>query len=136
MTGSDDSDEEGVGFSLGEPAPALLELQERMRASMEVAMDCVRLLLADGAALQAAAAEGTLFSDNEAGPEIGDIAPHLPVDQVRAAMAAPDALLFRQAITIAAAAMSFAAIQTDRTVAEVLREFDGLANPAPPLTSS
>jgi len=97
MTGSDDSDDsevEGAGFTLGEPSPALLDLQERFRASLETALDCVRLLLADGAALQAAAADGILISDDDSGPEIGDVAPRLPVNQVREAMAAPDAMLF------------------------------------------
>ena len=139
MTGSDDSDvseEEGVGFTLGEPSPALLDLQERFRASLETALDCVRLLLADGAALQAAAADGILISDDDSGPEIGDVAPHLPVNQVREAMAAPDAMLFRQAIVLAAAAMGWAAMQTDRTVAEVLSVVAGQLIPASPPASS
>jgi hypothetical protein len=126
MDGSDDLEEEGVGFTLSEPSPALLDLQVRIRDSMETALDCVRLLIADGARLQEAAAAGVLISDNEAGPEIGVVAPHRPVDQVRAAMSAPDALLFRQVTVIAAAALGWAAMQTDRTVAEVLSELDDL----------
>ena len=103
---------------------------------METALDCVPMFVADGAALQAAAADGILISDDDSGPEIGDVAPHLPANQVREAMAAPDAMLFRQAIVLAAAAMGWAAMQTDRTVADVLSVVEGLLIPAPPPASS
>src|SRR6516225_3078667 len=92
-------------------------------------MDCLRLLLSDTArfqrAMEEAVAAGAAFTDGEAHAEIGDVAPPIrPVDELRAAMAEPDPLMFRFAITLAGVAMSWAAMRADCTVAEILAEFE------------
>jgi hypothetical protein len=101
---------------------------EHSKATLELTMDCLRLLLSDTArfhrAMEEAVAAGTAFTDDENHPEIGDVAPNRPVDEVRAAMAEPDALMFRFAITLAGVAMSWAAMRTDCTVAQMLAEFE------------
>jgi hypothetical protein len=105
------------------------ERHERIRATMELTIDCLRLLLSDTArfhkAMEEAVAAGTAFTDDETHPEFGDVAaPDRPVDEVRAAMAEADPLMFRSAIVLAGAAMSWAAMRTDCTVADILTEFE------------
>jgi hypothetical protein len=86
------------------------------------------LLLSDTArfhkAVEEAVAAGTAFTDDENHPEIGDVVPNRPVDELRAVMADPDPLMFRFAITFAGVAMSWAAMRTDCTVADMLAEFE------------
>lgn len=95
---------------------------------METALDCVRLVIADGVRFQEATArgvaEGKIFTsdDHDDGPVIGDIEPQRPVDELRAVMASPDPIVFRQMTVLAAAAMGGAAVQTGQTVAQVLSE--------------
>jgi hypothetical protein len=113
-------------------------MAEQLRSSMETAFDCVRLVIADGARFQKAVAkgvaEGTISTsdDHFDGPVIGDIEPQRPVDELRAAMASPDPVVFRQAIVLAAAAMGWAAEQTGQTVAQVLSELNALILSTPP----
>jgi hypothetical protein len=134
---ADKSKADGVGFSLDASSPGMSELQDHLSASMETALDCIRLVLAAGAALQAAASDDgkVIALDDDTGPAIGEVAPHRPLDQLREDSAAPGALLFQQTTTIAALAMSWAATQTDRTVAEVLSEVAAIALPLPPRRS-
>lgn len=95
---------------------------------METALDCVRLVIADGVRFQEAVArgvaEGKIFTsdDHHDGPVIGDIEPQRPVDELRAVMVSPDPMVFRQTTVLAAAAMGWAAVQTGQTVAQVLSE--------------
>jgi hypothetical protein len=112
---------------------------EELRFGMETALDCVRLVIADGVRFQEAVAkgvaEGTISTsdDHFDGPVMGDIEPQRPVDELRAAMASPDPVVFRQAIVLAAAAMGWAADQTGQTVAQVLSELSvGLGFTTPP----
>lgn len=98
-------------------------------ATLELTMNCLRLLLSDTArfhtAMEEAVAAGTAFTDGEAHAEIGEIAPPTrPVDELRAAMAQPSPLMFRYALTLAGATMSWAAMRSDCTVAEILAEFE------------
>jgi hypothetical protein len=57
---------------------------EQLRSSMETALDCVRLVIADGVRFQETVAkgvaEGTIFTsdDDRDGPVIGDIEPQSP----------------------------------------------------------
>jgi hypothetical protein len=96
---------------------------------MELTIDCLRLLLSDTArfhiAMAEAVAAGSAFTDDETHPEFGDVAPPArPVDEVRAAMAKADPVMFRNAITLAGVAMSWAALRTDCTVADIFAEFE------------
>jgi hypothetical protein len=105
------------------------EHPEHSTATLELTMDCLRLLLSDTArfhrAMEEAVAAGVASTDGEAHAEIGDVAPPIrPVDELRAAMAEPDPLMFRFAITLAGVAMSWAAMRADCTVAEILAEFE------------
>ena len=96
---------------------------------MELTIDCLRLLLSDTArfhsAMAKAVAAGRAFTDDETHPEFGELAPpDRSVDELRAAMAEPDPLMFRHAITLAGVAMAWAALRADCTVAEILAEFE------------
>lgn len=101
---------------------------DQLKSSMETALDCVRLVLADSArfqeAIAAGVAERTIFTsdDHREGPGIGDIEPQRPLDELRSVMANPDPIIFRQATVLAAVAMCWAADQTGRTVAQILSE--------------
>jgi hypothetical protein len=105
------------------------EYPEHATATLELTIDCLRLLLSDTArfhrAMEEAVAAGTAFTDGEAHAEIGEIAPPIrPVGELNAAMAEPNPLMFRYALTLAGAAMSWAAMRADCTVAEILAEFE------------
>ena len=91
---------------------------------MELTIDCLRLLLSVTARFHKAMEEAVAFTD-ETHPEFGDVAPpDRPVDEVRAAMAEADPLTFRNAIILAGVAMSWAAMRTDCTVADIFTEFE------------
>jgi hypothetical protein len=101
---------------------------KELRSGMETALDCVRLVIADSVRFQEAVArgvaEGKIFTsdDHDEGPIIGEIEPQRPVDELRAVMANPDPIVFRQTTVLAAAAIGWAAVQTGQTVAQVLSE--------------
>jgi len=84
---------------------------------MELTIDCLRLLLSDTARFHKAREEAVAFTDETHPPD-------RPVDEVRAAMAEADPLTFRNAIILAGVAMSWAAMRTDCTVADIFTEFE------------